>query len=233
MQTYRDGQIVDWIGRLGAAGAEHVMHRFGLSRTVAYHRLSSLVHDGLLSHQTILYGRPGMYLASADGLRWQGNQRLGPGSLSPGGFEHAWRVAGTAAALATSLPDWQLVGEREIRARELDSGEPFASAAIGAIAGRPAMHRPDLALIAPDGRVVAIEVELSVKSATRLAAICRGWARARHVAHVYYLAEPAPARAVERAVHATRTADRITIAGIGDTDPVVENLTRATIDALA
>jgi hypothetical protein len=35
MQTHRDAEIVDWIGRLGAAGAEHVMSRFSLSRSVA------------------------------------------------------------------------------------------------------------------------------------------------------------------------------------------------------
>ncbi|HEX5310104.1 MAG TPA: hypothetical protein VFW38_13630 [Solirubrobacteraceae bacterium] len=89
MQTYRDGQIVDWIGRLGAAGAEHVMHSFAMSRTVAYDRLGSLVRDGLLDRHAILYARPGMYLATAAGLHWQGNQRLGRCSLSPGGFEHA------------------------------------------------------------------------------------------------------------------------------------------------
>jgi len=56
-----------------------------------------------------------------------------------------------------------------------------------------------------------VEVELSVKAARRLVAICRGWARARHVSHVYYLAAPAAARAVSRAVRETRAEDRITV----------------------
>ena len=30
MQTRRDAEIVDWVGRLGAAGAEHVMGRFDM-----------------------------------------------------------------------------------------------------------------------------------------------------------------------------------------------------------
>lgn len=233
MQTYRDGQIVDWIGRLGATGAEHVMRRFSMSRTVAYDRLRSLVRDGLLERQAILYARPGMYLATAVGLHWQGNQRLGRCSLSPGGFEHAWQVAEAAVALESGLTDWQLLSEREIRARALDNSEPFASAKIGVIANRPALHRPDLALVAPDGRVVAIEIELSVKAAARLAAICRGWARARYLAHVYYLAEPAPARAVERAIRATHATDRITVAGLNDTASIVGSLAGVSINALA
>jgi hypothetical protein len=42
MQTERDSQIVSWIGGLGAAGAEHVMSEFGMSRSIAYQRLNSL-----------------------------------------------------------------------------------------------------------------------------------------------------------------------------------------------
>ena len=69
MQTHRDAQIVDWIARLGAAGAEHVMRRFDLSRSVAYGRLNSMARDGLLARHAVLYARPGMYTATTTGLR--------------------------------------------------------------------------------------------------------------------------------------------------------------------
>lgn len=212
MQTQRDGQIVDWIGRMGAVGAEHVMRHFALSRTVAYARLSSLVRDGLLEHHAILYARPGMYTASSAGLHWQHNQRLGKHKLSPGGFEHAWQVAWAAVEIERGFPSGSsLLGEREIRAFELDEGRPLASARVGEVAGVPRLHRPDLAIVLGDERIVAIEVELSVKAASRLAAICRGWGRARHLAGVYYLATAGPARAVNRAIRATQTIDRIRV----------------------
>lgn len=212
MQTERDGQIVDWIGCMGAVGAEHVMRRFAVSRTVAYGRLNSLVRDGLLEHRAILYGRPGMYTASSAGLQWQGNQRFGKYKLSPGGFEHSWQVARAAVEIERGLPvGSSVLGEREIRAFELDEGRLLASARVGEVAGVPRLHRPDLAIVLPGEQIVSIEVELSIKSASRLAAICRGWARARHVAGVYYLATAAPARAVKRAVHATQTMDRIRV----------------------
>ncbi len=60
-----------------------------------------------------------------------------------------------------------------------------------------------------------MEVELSVKAPRRLAAICLGWARARHVEAVYYLAPSAAARAVERAVAETRAEDRIVVLPLG------------------
>lgn len=222
MQTVRDAEIAEWIGRIGAAGAEHVMGRFGMGRSWAYARLSLLVKDRLLEQRTLLYRQPGLYLATADGLRWRGLQRLGVYRVSPGGFQHAQQVAEAAVALHRALPDWEQLGEREIRVQESDRGEPIASARMGELpGGRPSLHRPDLALISPEGRIVAVEVELSVKAPRRLNAICRGWARARSVSAVYYLAPPAVARAVRRAVAETRTEDRIAVLPLGQPEALV------------
>jgi DNA-binding IclR family transcriptional regulator len=54
MQTERDAEIVDWIGRLGAAGAGHVMRSFRMSRSIVYERLHSLTKDGLLEYHAVL-----------------------------------------------------------------------------------------------------------------------------------------------------------------------------------
>lgn len=168
MQTDRDAHIVSWIGCLGAAGAEHVIRQFEMSRSMAYQRLNSLTGDGLLEHHAVLYGRPGMYTATLAGLRWQGIARLGAFNMRPGGFEHAWQVAHTAVELGHAMPDWQVVSEREIRAMEREDQELFASVQVGQVGGRSILHRPDLVLTCPDGLVVPIEVELSIKSASRL-----------------------------------------------------------------
>lgn len=64
--------------------------------------------------------------------------------------------------------------------------------------------------------MTAIEVELSIKAPRRLQTICRGYARARHVSHVYYPA-PAPARrAVTRAVAEVRAENRIAVLALDD-----------------
>ncbi len=130
----------------------------------------------------VLFRKPGVYAATAAGLRWRGLERLGVHQVRPGGYEHAWEVAQAAVELHRGLPGWEAISEREIRAHERDEGELLASARVGELpGGRPALHRPDLALRSPRGRLVAVEVELSVKARARLVAICRGWARARHV----------------------------------------------------
>jgi hypothetical protein len=216
MQTYRDAEIVAWIGRLGAAGAEHVMRRFEMSRSMAYHRLGSLTRDGLLEHSAVLFGRPGMYSATQAGLRWQGLDRLGVCRVRPGSFEHAWQVAHAAVELHCAMPGWDVLSEREVRSVEADDDGLFASVQVGGVGDRQLLHRPDLALVSPGACVVSVEVELSIKSASRLAAICRGWARARYIDGVYYLASPGPGRAVQRAVRTTKAADRVRVLGLDD-----------------
>jgi hypothetical protein len=222
MQTSRDAEIVNWIGCLGAAGAKHVMREFAMSRSMAYQRLGSLTGDGLLEHHAVLYGRPGMYTATLTGLRWQGISRLGVCNVRPGGFEHAWQVAQTAVELGGAMPDWELMSERGLRSMEGEHDKLIASAQVGHLASRAKFHRPDLVLTRAPGLVIPIEVELSTKSASRLEEICRGWARARHVNTVYYLAAPGPRRAVERAVEKTRTADRIRVLGLKDIPQLAE-----------
>jgi hypothetical protein len=222
MQTYRDADIVAWIGGLGAAGAEHVMAHFGMGRSMAYKRLGSLTKDGLLEHHAVLFGHPGVYTATRSGLRWQCLDRLPVYTVRPGGFEHVWQVAQSAVELYDAMPGWDVLSEREIRSIEAESDELFASARVGSVGEHPMLHRPDLVLVSSDDvHVVPIEVELSIKSASRLAAICRGWARAGHVERVYYLAAQGPRRAVQRAVQATRTGDRVRVLGLHDIPTLV------------
>ncbi|MFI4993267.1 MAG: hypothetical protein ACHQCH_06585 [Solirubrobacterales bacterium] len=91
-------------------------------------------------------------MATADGLRWRGLQRLGVYRVSPGGFQHAWEVANAAVLLDRVLPGWEVLSEREIRLRESDGDELVASVKLGELpGGKPALHRPDLALLSPEG----------------------------------------------------------------------------------
>ncbi len=214
--------MVEWIGRMGAAGVSHVEARFGLCRVWTSKRLRTLTREGLLEHHWILRGRPALYAATRRGLRWRGLSGLGVCAVSAARFEHAWQIAEAAGVLGAGLPDWQLRSEREIICQERERRELLASVRVGTSGGSARrLHRPDLALLSPAGRVVAIEVELTAKEPSRLRAICNGWARARHVDAVYYLAEPEPARAVARAVRRTRAEDRIRVLPLGETAEVV------------
>lgn len=222
MQTSLDAQIAAWIGRVGAAGAEHVQHRFALNRTRCYRRLHALTTAGLVRNERLLYGRPGLYVATREGLRWQHLQRLGVFRLSPGGFAHGSQVAGLVAVLEPALPAHRLLTDRELRAIEQDTRELIASVRVGETAGRPLIHRPDMALVGPTGSVLAVEVELSVKAHRRLVQITRGYARARNIDHTLYLAGERVGRAVTQAIRDVRAEDRITVVRLDDVEAMVE-----------
>lgn len=213
----RDGEIVAWLAKVGAAGAEHVGRRFGMGRSLSYIRLAAMTADGLLEHRKVLHGWPGMYSVTREGLRWQGLSWLHPFRPTAAGFEHAWRVAATAVALHLELPCWRQLAEREIGRRQAEREEVFAWARVGGNGFQAAYHRPDLALISPSGRVTAVEVELSEKDPRRLERICRAWTRARHVERIYYLATPAAAKAVRRAIEAVQGEEAIVVLGLEDT----------------
>jgi hypothetical protein len=67
-------------------------------------------------------------------------------------------------------------GEPRLRAADLEAERAIASAQLGTLPdGRASLRRPDLVLFPPDTAPVALEVELSVKGARRLEAICRAW----------------------------------------------------------
>jgi DeoR/GlpR family transcriptional regulator of sugar metabolism len=58
VQAERHAEIVDWVGRLGAARAEHIMARFRIGRSWAYARLDRLAADGLLEQRQPLHRQP-------------------------------------------------------------------------------------------------------------------------------------------------------------------------------
>ena len=232
MQATPDSEIVSWIGRLGAADVNHVRARFAVSRSRAYLRLEELTRDGLLAQDRILYRRPALYVATRAGLRWRGLNEFDVCKVSAANFEHAWQIAERAVPLTAGLPGWRILSEREILWHERqwrERGKLLASVRVGSRGGGvAAMHRPDLALLSPQGRVVAIEVELTVKTPSSLLAICGGWARAPHVDAVYYLATPTAARAVGRAVQKTRAEERVRILPLEQTTEVVRLERQAT-----
>jgi hypothetical protein len=213
--------VVEWIGRLGAAAAADVMVRFRMGRTATYRRLAALVDAGLLATERLLYGQPALYVATREGLAWARLERLDPCRVGVGSARHFALCARLAVALERTEPGYRVWSEREVRAAELEAGESVASAELGRLPdGRPRLRRADLVLT-PYGqngrRPVAVEVELAVKWARRLEAICRAWARCRLVDHVRYYASPAAARAVTRAVERVEAHDVIEIYSLDET----------------
>lgn len=206
-----DTHIVRWIARIGAAGAEEVADQFEISAASARSRLSRGVRAGSLRATRPLREEPTLYAATRSGLRSVGLEALGPCRISRSGFVHLAVSARIAVAIARANAEAIVVGERELRLLERRAGKAVASAVSGVGRdGQPALHRPDLVVFGPRA-LIAIEVELTVKSPRRLREIVRDWSRCRYVPSVVYYAAPDAARAVRRAVEALSAGDVITV----------------------
>lgn len=204
MLTARDREIVRWIGRQGVARTEHVMTRLSIGRTAAYRRVHELVDYGLVRRHRVLYNDGGLLTATVDGLRWAGLDRLAPPRISLALVPHMIASATLAAELEPQLDEETLLTDREHRAAENATGQPIASAILGSAADNHArLHRPDFVLLGADaGPVIAIEVELTLKTRARLERILRGYVRNRNISVVRYYASPEIGDAVRRAARA-------------------------------
>jgi hypothetical protein len=211
--TDRDRSVVAWVAVIGAVSARDVMVRFGVGRTVGYRRLAALVELGLLTRSRLVYGQPALYVATREGLSWAGLAEVDPARVGVATVRH-WALCARLAVILERRERAEVWGEPRLRAAERESGGPLASAQLGVLPdGRPRLRRPDLVLLplGTAGLPVVVEVELSVKGARRLEAICRAWARCRIVSEVRYYAPAPVARAVSRAVSSVRAHDAIEV----------------------
>src|SRR4051794_9225027 len=192
------------------------MARFGVGRTVGYRRLSALVDAGLLARARLVYGQPALYVATSDGVAFAGLGELDPARVNEATVRH-WALCARLAVVLEQRERCEVWGEPRLRAAERQAGEPVASAERGTLPdGRPRLRRPDLVLFPAAALPVAVEVDLSVKAAGRLQAICRAWARCRLVSEVRYHAPPPVQRAVSRAVSVVHAHDRIRILSLDE-----------------
>jgi len=109
-----------------------------------------------------------------------------------------------AARAGTFGPLRDVIGERRMRSLDATappSAQPHAVrlGGVGA-SGRERLHYPDLLLVTPEGKRIAVELELSSKGRRRREQILSGYAADVHVDAVLYLVR---SRQLGRAIQAS------------------------------
>src|SRR4051794_6306358 len=211
--TRRDLEIVRWLGRVGAATAAQVGARWpSMPESNVYRRLRGLVKLGVIEHRRLLYGEPGVYLATRLGLDAAGLPFDRPARISAGRVAHQVAATWLALELDAQHGAERVVYERELRTVDGNGGPPPYAVELGGRlpSGRARLHYPDFAVLEDgDDRPVAVELELTAKGRARLESILRAYVRARHVSRAcYYVGGPAVERAVVAAVRSVR-AERV------------------------
>ena len=187
--TERDLAIVQWLSRVRFATAEQVARQFALSERVAYRRLRAGVAEELVWHKQPLVGVPGVYGATNTGAQ-VAKSPLSGSRWDWRHHDHTLAVVDLMIAIGQHYPEAAVQTERELAAALYAQGLPRGERS----------HLPDGVLRLGD-RVVALEVELTAKSATRLQAIFRQYARQREYTDVWYYAAPPVFRRLTQAAH--------------------------------
>lgn len=196
--------MLGWIGRLGLVEAGHVMARFGLDRRKAHRRLKVLRDAWFLEHHALFKERPGVYLATREGLAYV-DLRLPVARITGGSYEHSLEGAWLMIELEREFGTDALLTEREIRSRDSFGERPDCAVRLPGShrGGHARLHFPDFAVMR-EGGLIAIELERTVKGRARLVGILRAYARARHIERVRYYVTARVEAPLRKAIALTR-----------------------------
>jgi hypothetical protein len=205
----------------------HIQALLGISADAAATRLRSLARGGFLSREAVFDCQPPCYRITRKGLATVGSS-LPPPRVDLRSYRHdvglAW-LSLAAQGGAFGAPD-RVVSERQMRS--LDATEEHSARALGGATepfavrlggvgagGRERLHYPDLLLVAPGGRRVAIELELTSKSRVRRERILAGYGADRRIEAVLYLVDSgAVANAVRESAARLRISERVHVQGV-------------------
>jgi hypothetical protein len=220
----RQHELVVWIGRHGVATVENLSIRFSCSERAVRNALRSALGSGLVRECGALAHEDALFVATRTGLRAVGLADLSTCTASARAQGHLRVVAATAVWLECELaPRYDVLNERELRARAgsarvvgaRHSAGPYVHHAGGAYKRADLLIRPRSPA---DGLAVAVEVELSRKSAQHLRAICAAWQGCHDVAAVLYVAAPFVVEPLRRAISQAGAQRRITVLELDDAD---------------
>jgi hypothetical protein len=170
--TSRDIEILQFINEFGFCEMPQINQRFSLRKPRNYQIINKLVDHNLLRHEWIFYKRHGLFRLTEAGARFTALPPLHRVHLA--NYQHDISLLTLYLKLRISYPEASWVSERKLKHDKYKLG-------VGQHG-----HVPDGMLIFPDGKQVAIEVELSCKSKHRLEAILKNYAVQFSIQEVWY-----------------------------------------------
>lgn len=221
--TDPDLALLSFLAEHRLALPAHVSVLLSASAAAATSRLNKLVNAGLLKRQAGFPGEPRSYQIAGNGLAVIGSP-LPPPRVDLRAYEHDVGVAWLwlAARNGTFGRVEEVISERRLRSCD-GSRDPNAeplSVRLGGFGphGREKVHYPDLILRTADGRRVALELELSSKTRTRLEMILGGYGADPRFDGVLYLVHTsAVARSVQSAARRLGTSELVRIQRVRST----------------
>jgi hypothetical protein len=208
--TERDHALLSFVAQHRFVLAGHVGVLLGISGDASSARLRALGRAGMLADERFFHRQPRCWWITPRGLAVI-DSPLPPPRVDLRAYRHdvglAWVALAAERGAFGQLKE--VVSERWMRSRDgvaarasPDFGrghEPFGVRLGGpGPAGGTRLHYPDLLLVSPGQRRIAVELELTSKETTRRERILAGYGADSRIDAVLYLVDrPAAARALE------------------------------------
>ncbi len=170
--TERDLEILKFINDFGFVEMPHLDRRFGFKKPRNYQLITKLVDAGFVQHERVFFGRHGVYRLTPKGAAMTELPHLA--RINLGTYKHDIVLIDTYLNLRMQYPEAGWISERQLMKDKHATG-------VGQRG-----HVPDGLLVFPDGKQVAIEVELTLKGKYRLEKILKGYGAAFSYKEVWY-----------------------------------------------
>ena len=193
--TPRDEELVRWVARHGLVSADQAGRRFFPSMWAAWRRLRRLEAAGLLRREPAFRDMPFVVRVTGAGARLAACDVL-PARLDAGLLRHALAVVDLSEELLADNPGAEWITERELR-RDL-------MRAARADPEERQRRTPDGVLVLPDGRHVAVELDLTPKRTRKLEQLADAYALDSTVDCVWWFLPSATSAARMRELVAER-----------------------------
>lgn len=168
----RDIEILQFINEFGYCDMPRLMKQFQLKKTWMYEIVQRLISEKLLKHERIFHAKHGVYYLTVKGAKYTDLPPID--RVTVGRYEHHMCVLSVYSVLKKKYPSAHWVTERKLKYDLFFDG-------IG-----KSGHVADGMLQFPDGKQIAIEVELSVKGRNRIEKILKGYGAKLAIHEVWY-----------------------------------------------
>lgn len=174
--TERDVQILKFINEFGFCEIKQIENKFKIKKVRGYQIMKRLVDAGLVTHEMVFYGAHGVFYLTKEGAECTDLPPIK--NIPKDNYEHQLAVIDIYFKLKEQHPEAEWIGERRIKRDKYMKG-------LGKTG-----HVADGMLIFPDGKEIAIEVELTMKSKRRLTDILKNYSGCFAIREVWYYCAP-------------------------------------------
>ena len=170
--TSRDVEIMRFINDMGFCIMPQIAARFSMKVTPGYRLIRRLISAGYVRHRPSFHSQHGAYYLSAQGAKFTDLPAIDKVHL--GCYEHQLTLTDVYLRLMQQHPDTSWISERTLKHDKFYEGVGKAG------------HVSDGILVFPDGKQVAIEVELSIKGKNRIERIFKSYVSQFSIREVWY-----------------------------------------------